>query len=261
MSGGYQQLADDYAVRHMPFHINNGLRQMFKEEIIAKSRIAGNIPLTDLKKTGIDGLFAADAFIETESMGNGTQAVATMPSSYDGMKWFEPQKQKLNLYARGCGYSDIFPTENAQTEAETLYSKDNNQRTAKAKRRRYTELFNDLFSKLLVYKGLMTSLDAEREFSIEIKENVVYNQLQLVEFIKSAMEGQFPLMTHKEAVMMQRDLDDEETAEEIVKELVAQADEAMEKDMQLMNDPANDAGGMGKAGAGKDPDTGKEGTK
>lgn len=161
----------------------------------------------------------------------------------------------------GCGYSEPFPNQNSQTEAETLYSKDMTQKTTKAKRRRYTELLTELFSKLLVYKGLMTSIDDEPNFSIEIKENVVYNQLQLVEFIQKAMEGAFPLLTHKEGVMVMRDLDNEEQAEEIVKELEQQADEQMQKDMALMTDPNDESAGegLGKAGAGQDPDTGKDG--
>ena len=103
----------------------------------------------------------------------------------------------------------------------------------------------------------MTSLDEDRPFTIEIKENVVYNQLQLVDFLKHAMEGSMPLMTHEEAVMLQRDLDDTQQAEEIVKQLKEQADEQMSKEAEAFG--MNDTGGMGKAGAGQDPDTGKEG--
>lgn len=256
----YSVLADDFPVRNMPLHINNGLRQMFKEEILGKSRMAGQIPISTIKKAGsVEKLMLADAYIETDQTGNNTPPVAVMASSYDGMKWLEPQKQKINLYFKGCGYSEVFPSENAQTEAETLYSKDNTQRTNKAKRRRYTELLNELFSKLLVYKGLMTSLDDEKPFTLEIKENVVYNQLQLVEFLKSAMEGSMPLMTHEEAIMLQRDLDDTEQAEELSKQLKEQADEQMQKEADMFNDATNDVGGMGKAGAGGDPDTSKEG--
>lgn len=257
----YARLADDYAVRHMPIHINNGMRQMLKEEILGKSKLAGFIDTGEIKKRGgVEDFILADAVIETKPIGNGSTTVATQASTYDGMKWLEPQKQKINIYARGCGYSDLFPTENAQTEAETLYSKDNNQRKMKSKRRRYTELLTELFTKLLVYKGLMTDLDADPDFSVEIKENVVYNQLQLTQFLIDNVNSR--LMTQLEAIMMQRDLDNIEDAEEIMKTINAEADARDEKEMQMMNQEQEEQKSpalMGKAGAGKDPDTDKDG--
>lgn len=257
---GYATLADDYTVREMPLHINNGLRQMFKEEILGKTRMAGNLPLAEIRKLGgVDNMITADAFFEVDATGNGNNPMAVLQGGYDGMKWIEPQKQKINLYARGCGYSEIFPSESASTEAETLYSKDANQRTTKAKRRRYTELLNELFTKLLVYKGLMNSLDDEVPFSLEIKENVVYNQLQLVSFLKEAIDAR--LITHTEAIMTQRDLDNVEDAEAIKKTIDAEADEreAKEAEMYGLNNQNTDTtDGTGKAGLGQDPDTDKE---
>lgn len=257
-NNGFDRLADDFNVRNMPIHINHGLRQMFKEEILGKTRMAGNIPLSTIKKQGgIDSLITADTFFEVDATGNGNNPIAVLAGTYDGMKWLEPQMKKINLYARGCGYSDIFASETASTEAETLYSKDANQRTTKSKRRRYTEVLNDLFAKMLVYKGLMKSLDEELPFSVEIKENVVYNQLQLVSFLKEAVESRF--MTQVEAIMTQRDLDNVEDAEEIMKTINEEADEREEKQMAMFNDNNDENNDMiGKAGQGKDPDTDKE---
>ena len=45
-------------------------------------------------------------------------------------------KAKANLYYMGCGYSAPFNDGGQQTEAETLFSKDLDTRTTKAKRRR-----------------------------------------------------------------------------------------------------------------------------
>lgn len=256
---GYERLADDWTVRNMPIHINNGLRQLFKEEILGKTRMAGSLPLSEIKKLGgIDNVITADAFFEVDQTGNGNNPITAMASAFDGMKWFEPQKQKINLYARGCGYSEIFPTETAQTEAETLYSKDANQRTTKAKRRRYTEMLKELFAKLLVYKGLMTSINDEPEFTVEIKENVVYNQLQLVSFLKEAIDAR--LITHAEAIMTQRDLDNVEDAEEIKATIDKEADERDAKEAELFNmgNETDTTDGTGKAGLNKDPDTTKE---
>lgn len=87
MSNDYDRLADDYAVRHMPLHINNGLRQMLKEEILAKSKLAGHIDIQEIKKRGsVEDFITADAMIETKPMGNGGNQTQTMPSTYDGMK-------------------------------------------------------------------------------------------------------------------------------------------------------------------------------
>lgn len=253
----YDRLADDYPVRHLGIHINNGLRQMFKEEILGKTRMAGNLPLSEIKKAGgVDNVITADAFFEVDQTGNGNNPIATLPGSYDGMKWLEPQKGKINMFFTGAGYSEPFPSQSAQTEAETLYSKDATQRTTKAKRRRYTELLNEIFSKLLVYKGLMVSLDEELPFSLEIKENVVYNQLQLVSFLKEAMDAN--LITHVEAIMTQRDLDSVEDAEEIKKKLDKERDENDERDMKLFGEDGDTTKGIGKAGVGEDPDTDKE---
>lgn len=118
-------------------------------------------------------------------------------------------------------------------------------------------MLTNLFAKLLVYKGLMTSLKDELPFSLEIKELVVYNQLQMGDFLAAAVANR--QMTQLEAIMTMRDLDDEEQAEEILKQINEEADARDEKDMQLMNaGQENNGEGIGKAAGGKDPDTDKE---
>lgn len=129
--------------------------------------------------------------------------------------------------------------------------------SAKYKRRRITEMLSNLIQKLLVYKGLATDIDGEREFSIELKELVVYNQLQMADFLNNSI--QYGLMTRKEAIMTQRDLDDPEVAETIIKEIDKDREAEQERDIQYttaLTEASSD--NMGKAGMGQDPDTDKE---
>lgn len=100
----------------------------------------------------------------------------------------------------------------------------------------------------------MSSLDDELPFTVEIKENVVYNKLQLAEFLITNIEGR--LMTHAEAIAEQRDLDSIEEAEAIRDIINEEADERDQKEADLMNDSPGE--GLGKAGSGGDPDTTKE---
>ncbi len=62
----------------------------------------------------------------------------------------EPLKAEIDLYMLGCGMSPIYGNENAQTEAETLFSKDDTQRITSQLRTIYTEILHDLIDRLLV---------------------------------------------------------------------------------------------------------------
>lgn len=255
--GASLQMADEFPVKKLGLHINNTLRQQYKEEIIGKSRVIATGKLTTMGN-GLDAnILLKDGYIQAKATGENSKPIEIMPSTYDGMKWSETIQAKLNLYFKGRGQSELFPTQNSQTEAETLYSKDGDQMSAKYKRRRITEMLSNLIQKLLVYKGLATDVDGEREFSIELKELVVYNQLQMADFLNNSI--QYGLMTRKEAIMTQRDLDDPEVAETIIKEIDKDREAEQERDIQYttaLTEASSD--NMGKAGMGQDPDTDKE---
>lgn len=163
-------------------------------------------------------------------------------------------KVKCNLYFIGCGLSPIFPEVAAPTEAESLLSRDLDITTTKAKRRRYQLKLMDLFAKVLVYKGMAADIKSAKEmFSVEIKENVVYNRLQLTDFLKSNVDNKF--MTRAEAILMARDLDNLQQAEEIK----AQIDKAYEgetrAEIALMSEQeqaTNDILAPGSLAPGKD---------
>ncbi|MCS5736700.1 hypothetical protein [Herbiconiux daphne] len=131
------------------------------------------------------------------------------------------------MYMIGCGYSPIFAQGQAgATEAQTLITKDNDQRTTKQLRRRFTEILSNLFAKLLVYKGYATDRESAFEMiTIQIKENVVYNQLQLVDFLNNAIS--YGLMTKLQAIMIMNDTDNEDDAKQVLEEI--------EKDQQAQN--------------------------
>ncbi len=115
----------------------------------------------------------------------------------------------------------------------------------------------------------MTSINEEQDFIVEIKENVVYNQLQLVSFLDEAIAT--GLMTRAEAIKTQRDLNTIEEAEEVLKLIEEDQKKQAEITAETMNqfnpegEPGQEQGqppkgnGMGKLGKGKDPDVkGKE---
>lgn len=254
ISSDMTQLADDVAVRNMPIHINNGAREWFKDEILGKTRVFGYLSDDQLKKLETQGktlgLALEDIIVLSKAMGDATKPIEVSPSSHDGKRYSEPMKDKIDLFMIGCKYSPVFGNQNDKTEAETLYSKDADQRTTKNKRRRYSELLNELFRKIFVYKGLMTSLDEDDKFSVEINENVVYNRLQLIEFMNSGIAA--GLFSRVEAIAIMRDLDDLEQAEKIKTLIDKEAENdtfrAMEQEMTLQGN----GGGIGKMRSGSD---------
>lgn len=258
--GGWTKLADDYSVRHLPLTINYGLIQQYKEKWKGASRIFGSVDSSYANKMVEQGtiskMMGDDYVISTDMTQNQSKPVEVAPSTYDGMKWIEATKSEIDIYRLACGLSPLFGNNAQQTEAETLFSKDNTQKTMKEKRRRYTEFIRDLFAKLIVYNGMATDIDsAYNLFSIEIKENVVYNQLQLVEFLNQAIES--GLMTRIEAIMLQRDIDNKEDAEAILNEIEADQqarDEQLLSLQQQQMDIQNAGDGMGAMGNGEESD-------
>lgn len=256
-TGAELRLQQDYAVRYMTIHINSGLRQWYKEEILGKTRAFGKITVAQankLKSQGNDeaSILTQDGIVEVDTTPNQSKPIEISPGTFNVEPWSNGLKMKMNAYFIGCGYSALFPEVSDPTEAESLLSRDQTIKTTKAKRRRWQPLINDLFAKYLVYAGLAVSIESAKEqFSIEIKENVVYNQLQLVEFLTLAVENRF--MTRTEAIMQQRDLDNQEEAEEIRDTIEKEYDEEMEKTAKMMTD-ANDPTSMGAMGNNGDAD-------
>lgn len=263
LSSDTSQLADDANAVNMPLHINNGLREWYKSEILDKTRVHAYLTDDELKKletrASTLGLALEDIIVRSARMGaDNNKAVEVSPSSHDGMKYGEPLKVKIDLFMIACGYSPIFGSENEKTEAETLFSKDLDQRTTKTKRRRYLELLNELFRKIFVYKGLMNSVDDEEDFSIEINENMVYNRMQQIEFLNNAIAT--GLLSRKEAIAQMRDLDDLEQAQKIMKLIDQEAEndkfQAMPTDEEIAMQ--GNGGGIGKMRNGKDADPNNE---
>lgn len=252
---GYITLSDWYNAQQMEDAINNSLKQFNKEKILGKTRAFGKLTTIgekDLSLNGDSNILMDDLLVETE-LGQGSGVpVATLPSSYDGLKWLEPAKEEINMYFNFAGYSDIFPKGVQQTEAETLDSKDLTTKTNKTKRRRLTEALNLLFSQIIVILGKASSLEeAEEKFTIEIKETTIYNKLQLSSFLIEMINGR--LMSRVEAIMIQRDIDNKTEAEEILKAI----DKEMEDDLQIQQiqmEAQGQANGMGEYGNGGDTD-------
>lgn len=251
------RLQDDYSVSYMATHINNGLRQWYKEETIGGVRVFGNFTeqqLAKLKAQG--GNIALDTYIiGTNPSPNQSKPVEIQPATFVDTVWSGSMKVKCNLYAIGCGYSPIFPEVADPTEAESLLSRDADQRTTKAKRRRYQLILTDLLAKLLVYKGMAKDLQSAKElFSVEIKENVIYNRLQLADFLIKKVQGR--LMTQAEAINLDRDLDNMEQAEQIVKQINDEYMQDQEAQMALLDTPEQQ--GMDAMGSNGDSQPVKE---
>lgn len=156
----------------------------------------------------------------------------------------------MNAYFIGAGASPIFNEQGYQTEAQTLISQDRTKMTMNMKRRRWQNVLTELFSKALVYYGKAENLDSAKElFSLEIRENLVYNEMQLIEFVNQAVAT--GLMAREEAIMRMRNLDNIEQA----KEIKANIDKERESDMQVIQEqyPSGDDK-LGALGQGKDPE-------
>ncbi len=93
----------------------------------------------------------------------------------------------------------------------------------------------------------MPSIEAPRPYSIEIKENVIYNQLQLADFLIIARDG--GLMTELQAIKKFHNIDSDEEAKIILNDIEA---DQKKRDERLM---AQAAAGMSD-GASTDPAAG-----
>lgn len=252
-----QQLADDWPVRNLPDSINHSINQHYKDKILGKGKAYGQWHKSKKGNMTLEDAIISDALISSEMTGDANNQIKTEAGYYDGKKWTEPLKDEINLYAIGCGYSDIFNNGNAQTEAETLYSKDGDQRKTIAANIRNTELLKTLIARLLVYKGLFDDVDTAKDnFTLDIKETVVYNRLQMAEFLNNSI--QYGLMTKLEAIMMNRGIDDKQEAQQILDQIEKEQQEQQEKDIEMMNAAGQQAGEqssplIGNAGPGKDP--------
>ncbi len=94
----------------------------------------------------------------------------------------------------------------------------------------------------------MPSIEAPRPYSIEIKENVIYNQLQLADFLIIARDG--GLMTELQAIKKFHNIDSDEEAKIILNDIEA---DQKKRDERLM---AQAAAGMSAGAATDDPAAG-----
>ena len=258
-------LQDDYEVATMSNHINTQLRQWYAESIKGTSRIAGSFSEAEVNRlqTNNQNPFLADFIVSTNASPNQTKPIEVIAGTYDSRNWSDGVKAAINLYSIGCGYSPIFQETNDQTEAEALYSKDNDTRTTKGKRRRWQVMLSNLVAKILVYNKMATDLNSAKEkFTLEIEENVIYNKLQLTDFLISNIDNR--LMTRAEAIAMARDLDDIQEAELIVKKINEEYDKEEKDNLSRETEALQNIGkkgGLGNLGNGKDADPKSEDKK
>lgn len=256
----YERVRDGYNVRHLELQVNNLYRQHYKETIFGKSKVFGNIRKSELtammKNQYLDAkMMLSDFIIETGKTEGQSKPIETMPATYDGAKWLEPVEMLINQYWFGCLYSDPFPKQAEMTEAESIINKDRDMRTTNDKRYRWGEFLNNLFAKLIVYEGFAEDLDEAREmFTIEIKENVVYNRLQLTQFLIQNVQARF--MSRLEAIMMQRNIENKEKAQEILDSIDKEFESEQEMMQKVLGDPQSENNAenehMGSLGANED---------
>lgn len=223
----------DADVAYLADSINYSLRQHYKEKWKGATRVFGQFDSSYAQKLVSNGTIsqtvADDYIINADMTPNQSKPIEAVQGTYDAQKWLTGWQAEIDLYMIGCGYSPVFQQGQAgATEAQTLISKDNDQRTTKQLRRRFTEILSNLFAQLLVYKGFAKDIhNAYDIVTIQIRENVVYNQMQLVEFLNSAK--QYGLMTNLEAIMLMRDIDNEADAEIILSEIEKDQEKAMQQ--------------------------------
>lgn len=240
IGGYYETVRDGHNVQFIELQVNNIYRQHYKEAIFGKSRVFGNISKNELASLAnspyVDSaMLVRDFIITTKTLGEQSKPVETMPATYDGQKWLEPVETLINQYWFGCLYSDPFPKQAEMTQAESIINKDRDMRTTNDKRYRWSDFLNSLMAKIVVYGGFAKDLkEARKMFTIEIKENNVYNRLQLTQFLIANVQARF--MSRLEAIMMQRNIDNKDKAQEILDAI----DKENEIDQQKMQDLLND---------------------
>lgn len=237
----WERFSIDQDVKNLADSINYSLRQHYKEKWKGATRVFGQFDSSYAQKLVSNGTISqtvADDYIITADMTpNQNKPIEAVQGTYDANKWLAGWQAEIDLYMIGCGYSPIFQQGQAgATEAQTLITKDNDQRTTKQLRRRFTEILSNLFAKLFVYKGFASDIiEAHEMITIQIKENIVYNQMQLVDFLNNAIT--YGLMTKLQAIMIMNDIDNEDDAQvildDIQKEQEEQAQQLIEQQGQL----------------------------
>ena len=240
-ANNYEEMAEDYAVRHIPLNINLILQQIYKHVLMSKDRIIGNVSqqwITDMLNESKSGLtaFLGDLIVSTDESPNTQQKVELQEARPKIKEYMEGVVSLLNEYMRGRNMSPIDDSTAQQTEAETLFTKSLDIESCKIIKKRFTEFLSLMLDKIFIAEGLMSGDEKERPYALELKENLVMNEIQLTSNLIEQINNN--LISRIEAISKLRGIS-EDKAKEIYEQIVKQAEE---DELALQNQLLNQQG-------------------
>jgi hypothetical protein len=188
--------------------------------------------------------FLGDMVVNTSQNPTGTNPLQIQEAKPKIVEYMDGLIKVLSEYMRGRNMSPIDDTTAAQTEAETLFTKSLDVESCKIIKKRFTEFLNEVFDSIFIAEGLMTGKEDERPYALELKENIVFNELALTTNLIEQINNL--LISRTEAIAKIRGVDDEKARE--IKEAI---DKESEEDNMLLQQQVEKI--QGKQEPGNEP--------
>ena len=240
----YSILREDYHIQHIPAEINLIFQQIYKHIIMSKDRIIGKVEtkwLQDMSKSGNNlASFLGDMIITTEQQPNDNNKIEIQAATPKITEYMDGVVKLLNEYMRGRQMSPIDDSTAQQTEAETLFTKSLDVESCKIIKKRYTEFLNEVFDSIFIAEGLMNGEEEERPYALELKENIVFNEISLTTNLVEQINNR--LTSRVEGIAKLRGID-EEKAREIKEQIDKEAEEdnvQLQQQLQEANQDNNE---------------------
>ena len=199
---GNKSFGDGIGVRHLQFQLDQLYIQEFKENIINRSRFSIPIGSGEAQKinNGDYSSFSGDAWINNGVQGNDPDKMKgiTMIAGNPLLNVYsQEQRDKIDEYATGCGYSPPFSQGTEQTVVGTLFTKTGDVETTAIKlssRRKQINIIVPIIQK--VYNSVNTTDQFEDDVSliIAITPNVMMDETTRIDKLVKGVElGIVPL--------------------------------------------------------------------
>jgi hypothetical protein len=184
--------------------------------------------------------FLGDMIITTEQQPNDNNKIEIQAATPKITEYMDGVVKLLNEYMRGRQMSPIDDSTAQQTEAETLFTKSLDVESCKIIKKRYTEFLNEVFDSIFIAEGLMNGEEEERPYALELKENIVFNEISLTTNLVEQINNR--LTSRVEGIAKLRGID-EEKAREIKEQIDKEAEEdnvQLQQQLQEANQDNNE---------------------
>ncbi len=242
----YEEVSDDFPVKHIPLLINHLYRQIFIESTISGTKIIGDFNAQEVKKlSNKDARFnfiAANSLFNVKEIGGDAKTPLfdkIEPSRGYITELSEVIKKLKGQYFDGSGYSTQDDTV-IDTATQTLYAKSKDVETTKLKRDYLIEKLNKLIDIILLqHEGIEVESEKDRNFSFAINENLNVSEMETTTLIVQQLQA--GLITKAEGIAKLRGINEKE-ADDIVNKINQERDLELERMNDLIEQQPNGEG-------------------